>query len=318
VAVLDELAEAEHVERLFNTDGGELDDIRAEVAQLAAEDADLLAGAGDDDLFAKEGAVFEPVDLRALGNDIAEHGHSGCFESGLLHPLRHGAERGDEGLLLPMRAPADERHGRIGIGSMLQELAGDLRHALDTHEEDFCAIGGSELRVVEAGFSLRRVFMTGENGELGGVVAVGDGDSRISRSGNGAGDAGDDLEADTGFGELSGFLSATTEEHGVAAFQTGDGLALAGEFDDEGIDLILRQGVVASFFTDVDFFRALFGIAKEVGIAEVVIDEDVGDLDALLAFDGHETGITWAGADEVTDAFGESWSGGGGHAGGKE
>jgi hypothetical protein len=51
-------------------------------ASCAAEHAGLLAGAGDDDALAKQRAVFKPVDLRALGDDIADDGDGGSFESG--------------------------------------------------------------------------------------------------------------------------------------------------------------------------------------------------------------------------------------------
>jgi hypothetical protein len=61
----------------------------------------------------------------------------------------------------------------------------------------------------------------------------------------------------------------------------------------------------------------VLGIAQVLGIAEVVIDEHVGGLDAFLALDGEKSGITRAGADEVTDARGGCLGGHDGKRAGK-
>lgn len=131
---------------------------------------------------------------------------------------------------------------------------------------------------------------------------MGDGDAGVGGPGDGAGDAWDDLKADTCGSKFRGFFRPTAKKHRVATFEPGDSFAFARQFDDESIDLVLSEGMGAGFFADVDALCAWLGIAEEFWIAEVVIDEDVCGLDAFFAFDGEQSGIARASADEVADA----------------
>ena len=142
--------------------------------------------------------------------------------------------------------------------------------------------------------------MAGENGELCVVVAMGHRDARIRRAGDGRTDAGDDFEIHTRFREFRRFLAATAENHRVAALESNDIFSRLGFLDDEAVDLILGHRVVLGALADVDFLAARLGPIQQLGAAQSVINEHVGEFDALLGAEGDKAEVAGAGADEIT------------------
>lgn len=70
--------------------------------------------------------------------------------------------------------------------------------------------------------------------------------------------------------------------------------------------IILCERVILGFFACIDSFAAGLGHAKEFGVAQVVIDEDIGGLDAFLGTQREEAGVSRACTHKVNDAGGRS------------
>lgn len=186
---------------------------------------------------------------------------------------------------------------------MVDELLADDRDAGHPHVEAKGAGGFGEVGVVEGGFFFGRVFVSGEEGELRAVVAVGDGDACVGRARDTGGDAGDDLEGNGSGGEFGSLFASASEDEGVASFETGDDFAFLRFLDTELVDFALRDGVVGGAFSGIDELAVGAGDFEKLGRGEGVVDEDVGHFDAVTAFDGEEAGVSGAGSDEVADAI---------------
>ena len=109
--IADEFAKFQQLLRRLDADGGQLDHIRAEVAQAVGKCARLLARPRHHDALAKQRARLKPVQFFPQRNDVAHNADGGRFEPRLRHPLRDIVELADERFLLPRRAPTDECHG---------------------------------------------------------------------------------------------------------------------------------------------------------------------------------------------------------------
>ena len=77
-------------------------------------------------------------------------------------------------------------------------------------------------------------FMTGDDGEGGSGVAMGDGDAGVGGHGDGRRDARHDLEGHARLAERFGLLAAAREHEGVPALQTHDRPPTAPVLDEEG------------------------------------------------------------------------------------
>ena len=60
--------------------------------------------------------------------------------------------------------------------------------------------------VIDGATGLRGVLVAGEDGDLGGVLAVGNGDAGVGGGGEDGADAGDDFEREFCLGQRLGFL----------------------------------------------------------------------------------------------------------------
>ena len=303
VGVAHRFSEAEGVVGVLDANGGKLDDVRAEVAELLGEFTGLFAGAGHHDAFAEKRAAFEPIDFFALVDHGADDGDGGRLKVFAFGGVGDVGEGAGDGAVSTGGGPAGEGDGSVRFSAVFDKLGSDFAEAGDTHHEDLGAGGFGELVVVEGGFLFGGVFVTGEDGELGIVRAVGDGDAGIGRAADGGGDAGHDFEGDSGFREFGCFFAAASKNHGVAALESADGFALERLLDNEGVDLVLGNGVVFGALASKDFFAAGLGPVEEFGATEGVVDEDVASLDALLGFESGETDVSGASADEIANSF---------------
>jgi hypothetical protein len=64
--------------------------------------------------------------------------------------------------------------------------------------------------------ALVRIFMAGDEGHVGRIIPVGQGDARIGRRTDGGGDAGNDLEGNAGRDEYFRLFSAAAEDEGIS------------------------------------------------------------------------------------------------------
>ena len=94
---------------------------------------------------------------------------------------------------------------------------------------------------------------------------MGQGDAGIGRRRDGRGDARHDFKGDPGGREHLGLLAAPAEDEGIAALEAGHDAAAPGFFHDEGVDVVLGEGVVPAFFSDVDLLRGGCGVFEQGG-----------------------------------------------------
>jgi hypothetical protein len=60
--------------------------------------------------------------------------------------------------------------------------------------------------------------------------------------------------------------------------------------------------VIFGSLPDVNFLTTSFGPVEKLGTAECVVNEDIGEFDALLSAECDESEIAGSGADEETSA----------------
>ena len=88
------------------------------------------------------------------------------------------------------------------------------------------------------------------------------------------------------------FFAAASEDIRVATFQAADAFATTGFVNDQVVDLVLRQGVIATLFADIQDFTLRLAPLQEVGVGQIVIDHDVAGLDDLFSTKSQHTRIT--------------------------
>ena len=297
--IADGVVDAGVIFERLDVDGGELDDLGTEIGKLRGKPAGLFAGAGHDHAAAEEGLLFKPVQAVAQGDDLA-HDDDGWVGEPLPDTfLVERPEGGGEAAVLRRGAPVHE--GRRGVGgkARFDEVPGDVGKVLHAHDEhEGVRAGGEGLPVVD-GAGLIGVFVSGDEGYGRGKTTVRQGDARIGRARDGAGDAGDFLERHARVQQFLGLFAAPAEDVGIAAFEPGDDFAFFGFFYDELVDAVLRERMVSGDLADVNAFRVGPGIAEQGVVGEVVIHDHIGLFENVLALDGQQTGVAGSGADEI-------------------
>ena len=126
---------------------------------------------------------------------------------------------------------------------------------------------------------------------------MGQRNSRIGRDGHRRAHAGNDLERDAGAGQGFGLFAAATEDERIAALQPYDPAAAPRVHDQERVDPLLGQRVVAGSLTRVDTPRAR-GLVEESRVDQPVVHDDLSSPQELEPTHRHEPGIAGARADE--------------------
>ena len=107
--------------------------------------------------------------------------------------------------------------------------------------------------------------------------------SRIGRPGDRRCDSRHDLKWNFCLRRGLRFLATATENERIASFQTNHLIPGTCFFDQECIDLILRQRMRTCFFADIDDLGCLTSPAEHFGIGEVIVNDQIGLFDALFA-----------------------------------
>ncbi len=184
-------------------------------------------------------------------DDRADDDDRGGCELGGFDLVQDGADGADELGLVGGGAPADE--GDRGCGGEF-ELGEDVGEVVDAHVDDDGFGALTDRAPVEVGAIFFAGFVSGDEGDAGAVVAVGEGDACVGGGSDAGGDAGDDFDGDACLGEVLEFFAAASEDEGVAAFESDDVLVLVGFLDEELGGVFLFEGVLAFAFSGVDFF----------------------------------------------------------------
>ena len=131
------------------------------------------------------------------------------------------------------------------------------------------------------------------------VIPVRQRDSRVCGDTRSRRDAGHDLERDIPVRQRFDFLAAASEDEWVSAFQTHYPLALPCELHQQGIDRLLRHGVLPAALADVDAFGVRTGQLEDRRRDEIVIDDGIGVPEQPRRAQREQLGIPGPGADQI-------------------
>ena len=272
-------------------DSGQLDDAGAERGEARGERVGLLAGAGRHDAFAEQRQALEPVQL------VAQADHFADDDGGRrLHSVEHagqGSQRAHDGLLVRPGGPAHRHGGSVGRAAVRHQLAGDFGKRGESHENHQC-LGVADFGPVDC---LHGV--PGDEGDGGGVLAMGERHAGVGGNAEGSGHAGHDFKGYAGIGQGLGFFAAAAEEEGVAALEAHHGQAAARALDEQAADFLLRECVRRFLFADVEAFGVGWGEREEGGVGQMVVENGVGLLEDAASLDGDEIGVAGSRADKV-------------------
>ena len=204
---------------------------------------------------------------------------------------------------MPARgAPADHRHRRIGRQAVRHERAGDLADPIRAHENDLGAGRFRDLRKVQGGFLLGGIFVAGQDGETGAMVAMRERDARAVGSGNDRRNPWHHFKRDARAGELLGFLAPAAEDVGITAFESHDAFACARPGDEQLVEFVLRNRMVLGAFAAVNDLGGLRRQAQQVRIHQRVIDHHVGAREQFGAAQREQARVARPGAHQIDHA----------------
>src|SRR5262249_26395969 len=150
---------------------------------------------------------------------------------------------------------------------------------------------------------LARLLVAGHHCERRGDAAMRERDARVGRDRDRRAHTGDHLERNAGPRQRLGLFSAPPEDEWVAALEAHHPTPAPGVHDQERVDALLRQRMVAGFLTGEDAARAR-RLVEEARMHEPVVDDDVSATQELEAPHGHEPGIPGPSADQRDRSYG--------------
>ena len=101
------------------------------------------------------------------------------------------------------------------------------------------------------------------------------------------------------FSQESYFLSAATEQERIASFQAHHIHAPPRTFDQETVDLILREGVMPTMLADLDPLRVCRCLVEQSGRDETIVEDDLGRPQSPHSLDGQKLRIPGPGTDQT-------------------
>ena len=200
------------------------------------------------------------------------------------------------------RAAFDRRRGLVGVAAGGDQGRGVVAQALDAHVEDERAGEAGERLPVERALLLLGVLVAGDEGDRGGVVAVGDRDAGVGAGRDAGRDPRHDLELDPGLAQRLALLAAAAEDERVAALQPHHALARPRRLDQPLADLLLRHRGHAGRLADVDQLGVLARPVERPRRDQPVVVDRVGRADQLQRARRHQPRIAGPGADEVDES----------------
>ena len=288
----------------FDADRRELVGVGSYPAELGKESAGLCTRAGDGDALAEEGAALEPVQGLAQVHHVAEDGDGGRLELHLGRERGNGFQGPDQRGMTPRGGPADKGDGCLPGHACVAELFGDGAEAFHTHQHHLGAGCRGDRLVIDARGLFARFLVAGEDRQHGVAGPVGHRNAGVGEAPDRRGDSRNDLEAEPCGGKRLGFLTAPAEEEGVAPLEAHHALSGGGVLHQQGVGLLLLEGVPPRGLARIDDFGACRHMPQEFGVGEVVVEDDLGLLEAIAAPERDESRVPGAGSDEMANAPG--------------
>ena len=236
------------------------------------------------------------------GGDVSDDDERRSADAGLAGGCAKGAEGGVDGALCVGAAGGDDRGGPIAGDPAFEERGDDALEARESHEEHEGASGAREGD--PGGFEAVGIVCAdgGDDADVRGDTAVGDGDAGGCGRGEGAADAGDELDGDAMVAEVADLLAASAEHEGVAALESDDAESGPGGVAHDVVDGALRRGCAAAGLANADE-GGLGGEREDIGVYEGVVEDDVGVLESAEGALGEEFGVSGSCSDDGDGAM---------------
>ena len=123
---------------------------------------------------------------------------------------------------------------------------------------------------------------------------MGQGNARVGRGRDSAADARHFLKGHARGQQFLGFFAAAPENVGVAALEPGHHVALFGLAHQQGVDLVLGQGVVARHLAHVDQFGVGPGVPQQAVVGQGVVNHHVRRGQGVPGLEGQQARIAGA------------------------
>lgn len=230
-------------------------------------------------------------------DDGADDDEGGGFDADGGGAVVQGGERAGDDALTRGGALLDDGGGRGGVGAVGQQPVADLREGLKAHVDNQGLLGIHQ-PVPGHGAAQALAGVAGDEDHGLGMVAMGQWNAGVSGAAAGGGDAGDDLEGDALLHQCFDLLAAAAEDEGIAPLEPHHALAFAGQPDQQPVDLVLRQRVLAARLAGVDARGIDARQAHDIGRYEAVVDDDIGFLERSQSLEGKQIRIAGAGPDQ--------------------
>ncbi len=146
--------------------------------------------------------------------------------------------------------------------------------------------------------------MPGQEGDRRAKRSMRQGNPRVGRCSERGSHARNDLKADALLVKKFNFFTTSTKNKGIATFQTHhleSGFCL---FQEDRLNLTLRNGMLASAFADINFFGIRTRPFKQGGVGELVIDNCISFRNEFPGTHRQKAEITWTRPDKINNSFG--------------
>ena len=277
-----------------NFDCRSFDNLGTLCFQLFGESACLCTCASNDNGFAEERLVIEPLQLLTQAYNLTDEEDSRRLHAGCFNVSGSSAEGSNKCALFGMSAPADNGSRAVGTAAVSDELAADFFNIFYTHEENEGVNRGCQALPMDGGFAFSRILVAGNNGKGGSYMTMGNRDTGIFGNSNSTGYAGNELKRQACFTQFDGFFAAAAEYKGVAALQTCYNLTFGSQLYQQLVDIGLAHGVVGAGFANVNHFCVLAGEGQNTRICQTVINNSVCSLQAFLSLESQKARVAGA------------------------
>ena len=241
--------------------------------------------------------------LCGKASDLTDDQERGAADAFFFHEEWQLGERAEDAQLLGTRAVLDNGDRRFGGAAGGDELLGDHRRGIDTHEDDDRlrrARKRGPVKIRHAAF----LGMAGNEGERLGMVAVGERDAGSSGAAERRGNAGHDMNFDAFSADGFKLFTAPAEDERVAPFEAHDTQPFLGRGDEAGMDFGLGHGMIALRLADRNAGRIAADEGDYLRADEAVVIDHIGFLDEAEGFQRQKFRIAGSGANDVDDTAG--------------
>jgi hypothetical protein len=209
--------------------------------------------------------------------------------------LDGGGELGERAPYHPLGgggAPLHDRGGREAVHALGDEPLHDMRQTGHAHipYQRRVGIGGEQVPAYLRPFRFFR-FVSREQRHPDGLLPVRRRYPGVRRDRDSRGHARHHLEQDPRGGERLRLLAAPPEHVRVAALQPDHALSFAGEAHQQGVDLLLRHGVVPGLLAHAVESDIRGEVAGERGRRQPVVYHGLGAHEPLPAAQGEKAGV---------------------------